>query len=157
MSFSIEGQGSRVLQQSSWHVHCCCGWSVFAIDTSTVNSDLNKPTLNILIAGWVFIAHNLVHIVATYGRHPSLAKNLLGDHFSAVIIGKQDSDSNFSETVRSYTYDFMFVQCARTCTLSLWKSGWAKTRPAWPLATPFLSHELARESLCAALVYLQNS
>ena len=34
-SFSVEEQGSRALLQSSWRVH---RWSVFTVDTSTVDS-----------------------------------------------------------------------------------------------------------------------
>ena len=37
---------------------------------------------------------NLVHLVATYGCHAPAAKNVLGDHFIAVIIGKKDSGSH---------------------------------------------------------------
>ena len=38
-SFSIEGQRSRVLPQSSWRVHCCCGRSALTVDTCiTVDS-----------------------------------------------------------------------------------------------------------------------
>ena len=33
MSFSVEGQESRALPQSSWHVHRWCWRSVFAVDT----------------------------------------------------------------------------------------------------------------------------
>ena len=39
-SFSIEGLGSRALPRSSWCVHRCCGWSVFAVDTLTVDSQV---------------------------------------------------------------------------------------------------------------------
>ena len=34
----IEGKGSRVLPQSSWRVHRCCGRSAFAVDTLTVDT-----------------------------------------------------------------------------------------------------------------------
>ena len=37
-SFSVEGQGSRVLPQSSWRVHRCCGQSTFTVDKLTVDS-----------------------------------------------------------------------------------------------------------------------
>ena len=36
-----------------------------------------------------------MHVVATYDRHTPTSKNLLGGRFLAVIIGKQDSDSQW--------------------------------------------------------------
>ena len=38
MSFSVEGRGNRLLLQSSWRVHHCCGRSTFAVDTLTVDN-----------------------------------------------------------------------------------------------------------------------
>ena len=37
-SFSVEGWGSRAVPRSSWRVHRWCRWSVFAVDTLTIDS-----------------------------------------------------------------------------------------------------------------------
>ena len=37
-SFSVEERGSKALPQNSWHVHRCCGQSMFVVDTLMVDS-----------------------------------------------------------------------------------------------------------------------
>ena len=49
-SLRVEERGSRTLPRSSWRVHRWCRRSVFAVDTSTVDS---RVALNISSVGWV--------------------------------------------------------------------------------------------------------
>ena len=37
-SFSVEERGSKALPQNSWHVHRCCGQSMFVVDTLMVDT-----------------------------------------------------------------------------------------------------------------------